>query len=89
METERLERMPVLEKVGMGEAEHTAGVPVTGHHCQTTMAVTFFGVVREQSGGKCGFPGFLPPVSDDVKSTAIKPNKIRKTSLIFIVIWFV
>ena len=62
-ETERLERMPVLVKVGMGEAEHPAGVPVPGQHSQTAVTVTLLGFVGEQGGGKSGFPGFLPPVT--------------------------
>ena len=61
-ETERLERMPVLVKIGMGEAEHTAGIPVPGHHSQTAVAVTVLGFIGEQGSGKSGFPGFLPPV---------------------------
>lgn len=61
-ETERLERMPVLVKIGMGEAEHTAGIPVPGHHSQTAVAVTVIGFIGEQGSGKSGFPGFLPPV---------------------------
>ena len=66
LEAEGFERMPVLEKVGTGEAEHPAGIPVPGHHSQTAVAVTFFRLVREQGGGKCGIPGFLSPVTDKV-----------------------
>ena len=65
-ETERLERMPVLVKIGMGEAEHTAGIPVPRHPSQTlsstAVAVTVLGFIGEQGSGKSGFPGFLPPV---------------------------
>ena len=63
VEAEGLERMPVLEKIGMGEAEHPAGIPVPGHHGQTAVAVTFFRLVRKQGGGKCGIPGLPPPIS--------------------------
>lgn len=65
-ETERLERMPVLVKIGMGEAEHTAGIPVSGHHSQTAVAVTVLGFIGEQGSGKSGFPGFLPPVPGQI-----------------------
>ena len=54
-ETERLERMPALVKIGMGEAEHTAGIPVPGHHSQTAVAVTVLGFIGEQGSGKSGF----------------------------------
>lgn len=63
VEAEGLERMPVLEKIGTGEAEHPAGIPVPGHHGQTAVAVTFFRLVRKQGGGKCGIPGLPPPIS--------------------------
>ena len=86
VETEGLERMPVLEKVGTGEAEHPAGIPIPGHLRQAAEAVTFFRVVREQGSGKCGIPGFPPPVTGQTEQPATVQANIRNNSLGSIII---
>lgn len=72
VEAERLERLPVLEKSGMGEAEHPAGILVSGHHSHSAVTVTPLGTVRKHGGGKCGIPDFPPPVPDDVQKCCNK-----------------
>lgn len=67
---ERRERKVVLEQVGMRETEHTAGVPMTGHDCQTAITVALSGVVGHPCGGIRRLSGFPPPVADDVPQHA-------------------
>lgn len=65
MRLERLERLPVLEKVGARKAEHPARLPVPGHYRQTAVTVAFLGSVGCPCGGVRRIPGFPSPVADD------------------------
>lgn len=76
---ERLEWFPVLEKVGTGETEHPAGVPMTGHHSQTAENVAVFLVGGQECCGKSRSTGFPSPKTDDGKQQAHKGTQKYKT----------
>lgn len=78
VETERLERMPVLVKVGMGEAEHPAGILVSGHHSQPAIVVTFFGFVCKHGGRKCGISGFPSPITAQIQQSCHYANQYQE-----------
>lgn len=75
---ERLERKMVLEPLGVREAEHTAGIPMTGYDRQTAIAVALPGVIGHPCGSIRRLSRFPPPIADDV-STPIRQSKIRNT----------
>ena len=64
---ERLERLPILEKVRTGQAEHTAGVSIARQYTQPAVAVPLFIILGQLCGGECRFSRFPSPKADDIQ----------------------
>lgn len=62
---ERLEGWMILEQVGVGEAEHTAGIPMPGQYRQPAVAVALFIAIGIPGCFKRRIPSFPSPVTDD------------------------
>lgn len=72
---ERLERKMVLEPLGVREAEHTAGIPMTGYDRQTAIAVALPGVIGHPCGSIRRLSRFPPPIADDVPQHTYKAEQ--------------
>lgn len=86
---ERFEGWMILEQVGVGEAEHSAGIPMPGQYRQPAVVVALFIAIGIPGCFKRRIPGFPPPVTDDTpqhpdnteQSQENKPRNYHKVKL--------
>lgn len=72
------EQAMLLEFIGVREAEHPAGVLVSGQYGQAAVTVAFFGDGGRLRGGERRFPGFPSPEADDTPQHSDQAEQDQK-----------